>query len=70
MEAYTKNLGRTAFECRDEHSDANKYKKGSIVYKTIDGIVNSFLSRRDVPYGISLDNEDYWQPFSLTIEYI
>lgn len=70
MEAYRKNLGRTAFCCRDEHNENEEYEKGSIVYKIIDTVINSFVSKKKVPKGINLTNEDYWQPISLTIEYI
>ena len=70
MEAYSKNLGKTAITCEDEHNSSMEYKKACIVYKVINSIVNSFISRKDVPRGISLNNEEYWQPISLTIEYV
>lgn len=69
METYSKNLGRTAFECKDLHISSISYKIGSIVYKTINDIVYSYISRKDVPKGINLDNDIYWQPISLTLEY-
>ena len=69
MEAYTKNLGRTAMSCEGEHSSSIEYKKGSIVYNIINDIVNSFVSRKDVPKNINLDNLEYWQPFGFTLIY-
>lgn len=70
MKSYSKNLGKTAINCEDEHNNSKEYKKGSIVYKIINSIVNSFISRKDVPRKISLDDKEYWQPISLTIEYV
>lgn len=70
MEAYTKNLGRTAISCGDEHNSTKEYPKACIVYKIIDTIINSFISIKEVPKNIEITNTDYWQPFGLTIEYI
>lgn len=69
MESYSKNLGRTAFECKGLHTNSVSYRIGAIVYKIINDIVYSYISRKDVPKGINLDNDIYWQPISLTLEY-
>ena len=69
MEAYRKNLGRTAITCGGEHNSDNTYDICCIVYKIIDNVVNSFISKQDVPSGKNINNEDYWQPISLTIDY-
>lgn len=70
MESYTKNLGRTAVSCGGEHDDKKEYPYVCIVYKIIDTIIHSFISKKEVPKNIELTNEEYWQPISLTIEYI
>lgn len=70
MEAYEKNLGRTAVSCGDEHDNRNEYPEACIVYKIIDTIINSFISKKAVPKNIELTNKEYWQPISLTIQYI
>ena len=70
MESYTKNLGRTAVSCGGEHDSKNVYPKVCIVYKIIDTVINSFISKKEVPKNIELTNKEYWQPISLTIEYI
>lgn len=70
MEAYVKNLGRTCIECCGIHSKNNKYKKGSIIYTVLNEEINSYISRQDVPSGIDLFNEFYWQPIGVTLEYV
>lgn len=70
MELYSKNLGRAAIKCEDEHDSEKSYTKDSIVYKLINNEYNSFISRKDVPKGININNREYWQPIGLTIEYV
>lgn len=70
MESYNKNLGRAAIKCEDEHNSEKSYHKYSIVYKIINNEYYSFISRKYVPKSISIDNEEYWQPIGLTLEYI
>lgn len=70
MEAYSKNLGRTAISCGGEHNNNKEYPVACIIYKIIEDKINSFISKKDVPKNIELTNETYWQPISLTIEYI
>lgn len=67
MEAYSKNLGKTAISCQGEHNENEEYKKGSITYKIINDVVESFISIKEVPNGINLTNKDFWQPISLTV---
>lgn len=71
MEAYSKNLGKTAISCQGEHNENEEYKKGSIIYKTTNDVVESFISIKEVPNGINLTNKDFWQPISLmlTLDY-
>ena len=69
MNVYEKNLGRTAISCGGEHNNSHIYKKGCIVYKIVKEEIKSFISKKDVPEGIDYNNNNYWQPISLTIIY-
>lgn len=69
MEAYIKNLGRTAVSCEGEHNSSREFNKCSIVYIIVNDVVKSFISRKYVPKNIDLGNREYWQPFGFTLIY-
>ena len=60
MEAYSKNLGRTAISCQGEHNENKEYKKGSITYKIINDVVESFISTKQHHSPSSLQSSEFW----------
>lgn len=56
-----KDLGKVSVTAEGLHSPSKPYERISIVH---DGLYSSYISRKDVPIGIQLNNEEYWQPIA------
>lgn len=56
-----KDLGKVSVTAEGLHSPSKPYERISIVH---DGLYSSYISRKDVPIGIQLSNEEYWQPIA------
>lgn len=61
MEPIIKNLGKVSITANGFWDINKSYEKLSLVY---DG-TSSFISKKDVPEGVELNNEEYWQPFGI-----
>lgn len=60
---YTKLLGKVTLTCDGLHDSSKEYDRLCLVY---DDQHRSFISIKEVPVNISLTNESYWQPISVT----
>lgn len=61
MRVNIKDLGKVSVTAEGLHSLSKPYERVSIVH---DGLYSSYISRKDVPIGIQLNNEEYWQPIA------
>ena len=59
---YTKLLGKVTLTTDGLHDSARTYDRLCLVY---DSAYRSFISIKDVPANISIDNKTYWQPLSI-----
>lgn len=59
MRPIEKKLGKIGITANGNYDANITYKKLCMVRDTETGI--TYVSRKDVPVGISFDNEDYWQ---------
>lgn len=60
MKTIEKELGKVSLTCNGQWSD-REYERLCIVH---DGFYASYISRKDVPAGIPLSDEEYWQPIA------
>lgn len=60
MKTIEKELGKVSLTCNGQWTD-REYERLCIVH---DGFYASYISRKEVPAGISLSNEEYWQPIA------
>lgn len=60
-----KVIGKVCPTCEGVHSTSKKYDKLSIVNSG----TNSYISKKAVPTGIDITNDEYWQPFGATYIY-
>lgn len=67
MELKKKRIGKLGVTANGKHNIEEEYEALCIVY---DSNINSYLSKKNVPKGISLTNEEYWQPFNINKENI
>lgn len=61
MRVNIKDLGKVSVTAEGLHSPSKPYERVSIVH---DGLYSSYISRKDVPIGTQLNNEEYWQPIA------
>ena len=59
---YTKLLGKVTLTTDGLHDSARTYDRLCLVY---DSAYRSFISIKDVPANISIDNKTYWQPLNI-----
>lgn len=59
---YTKLLGKVTLTTDGLHDSAKSYDRLCLVY---DSAYRSFISIKDVPANVSIDNRSYWQPLSI-----
>lgn len=59
MQPNYKILGKVCLTANGKWDKTKQYDKISIVFNDADG--TSYISRQDVPAGIEITNEDYWQ---------
>ena len=64
MKQYIKDLGRVSVVPEGAWSNNKEYDKLSIVYNKSDNF--AYISRKEVPIGVDIDNKDYWQPLNIT----
>ena len=60
MKTIEKELGKVSLTCNGQWND-RPYERLCIVH---DGFYASYISRKAVPAGIPLSNEEYWQPIA------
>lgn len=60
---YTKLLGKVTLTTEGLHDSARTYDRLCLVY---DSAYRSFISIKEVPANISIDNKTYWQPLNIT----
>lgn len=62
MKPYYKNLGKVSVTSNGYWSKDKQYERISIVTNKLTG--RSYISKKDVPLGIDISNDDYWQPIA------
>lgn len=60
MEQYKKDLGKVCVTTGGDYNSGDSYELLTIVYDN--NTKKSYISKQDVPVGINIDNELYWQP--------
>ena len=60
MKTIEEELGKVSLTCNGQWND-RPYERLCIVH---DGFYASYISRKAVPAGIPLSNEEYWQPIA------
>lgn len=61
MKTIEEELGKVSLTCNGQWSSDRPYERLCIVH---DGFYASYISRKATPAGISLSNEEYWQPIA------
>ena len=59
MDLIIKQLGKVRLTCNGKHDASKSYDDLCLVHN---GKLASYISRKKVPAGIELANEEYWQP--------
>lgn len=65
MKSQVKSLGKVCVTCNGVWDANVAYDRVCIVLDDITG--RSYISTKEVPTGISLDNIEYWQPFTVHV---
>lgn len=60
MKPAYKNLGKVCLTPAGDWTRANNYKRIDVVTHPITG--RSYIAKKDVPAGVSIENQEYWQP--------
>lgn len=60
MKPSYKNLGKVCLTPAGDWTRANFYERIDVVTHPITG--RSYIAKKDVPKGISIENQEYWQP--------
>lgn len=68
MKAYIKDLGRVSLVPKGEHKTSNEYERLDLVYDRSTRL--AYVAKKDVPIGINLSNEEYWQDISIAVDNI
>ena len=63
MKTQTTNLGKVAITVEKDYWNINKEYDKLVVVEVENGY-RSYISRKAVPIGTSLNDRDYWIPFS------
>ena len=64
MKPSYKNLGKVCITPNGFWNRQKEYERISIVTDKFTG--KSYISKKDVPAGVSINNQEYWQPISST----
>lgn len=67
MKLVKEYLGKVSITTEGKHDINRAYDRLSLVYIGENDTVRSYISKKSVPKGVSLGNEDYWQPFSVKV---
>lgn len=67
MKLIKEYLGKVSITTEGKHDINKAYDRLSLVYIGENDTVRSYISKKSVPKGVSLGNEDYWQPFSVKV---
>lgn len=59
MKTQIDNLGKVSITCEGQWEFTREYDRLCLVH---DGFFASYISKKHVPKGINLENEEYWQP--------
>lgn len=59
MKPAYKNLGKVCLTPEGEFNRNKEYERISMVTDPVTGI--SYISKKDVPKGVSINNQEYWQ---------
>lgn len=60
MKPAYKNLGKVCLTPAGDWTRANSYERIDVVTHPITG--RSYIAKKDVPIGVSIENQEYWQP--------
>lgn len=60
MKPAYKNLGKVCLTPAGDWTRANAYERIDVVTHPITG--RSYIAKKDVPKGVSIENQEYWQP--------